>query len=124
MIEQAAAAHKENQSADALKALAAAGTKVGQTIADLYVTYERVKAVWEVSMLPRNRSTAERKYVPSNDDVKDYFAHRRSDLTYLIAPEESIGLKDWVTQLAERSAAYARAHGLPQDAGYQPPAEE
>ena len=50
------------------------------------------RSVWEISMLPRNRSTAARRYVLASDDVKDYFAHRRSDLTYLIAPEDSIGL--------------------------------
>ena len=75
-------------------------------------------------MLPRNRSTAARRHVLANDDVKDYFAHRRSDLTYLIAPEESIGLGEWREQLAGRAAAYAREHHLPDGDAGQPPAGE
>ena len=124
LLEQASAAHRDNSPAAALKALTAAGAKVDGINAELCTTYERAKAVWEVSMLPRNRSIQTRQHVPYNDDVKDYFAHRRSDLSYLIAPEESIGLKDWQSQLAERAAAYALAHGLASAGSDQPHAEE
>jgi hypothetical protein len=123
-LDAAGLAHGEGRHDAARQALTSAGTAVGRIVQDLYATYERIRTVWEVSMLPRNRSTAARRYVPSCDDVKDYFAHRRSDLTYLIAPEESIGLRTWLEDLAGRVTAYAREHGLGQGEAGQPPAEE
>jgi len=123
-LDEAGVAHREGRHDAAHQALVAAGAGIERIVQDLQATFQRVRAVWEVSMLPRNRSTAVRRHVPYNDDVKDYFAHRRSDLTYLIAPEESIGLPDWLRDLTARADAYARAHRPTPDAAGQPPALE
>jgi hypothetical protein len=123
-LDVAGTSHREGRHGEAHQALTEAGGGIARIIQDLGATYERVRSVWEISMLPRNRSTAARRYVLANDDVKDYFAHRRSDLTYLIAPEESIGLGEWREQLAGRAAAYAREHRLADGEAGQPPAGE
>lgn len=123
-LDAAGAAHRAGRPEDARRALAAAADAGERTVADLQATFVRVRAVWEVSMLPRNRSTAERQHVPYDDDVKDYFAHRRSDLSYLIAPEESIGLPAWLAELQRLSVAHAAAHRPADAVAAQPPAEE
>jgi hypothetical protein len=46
------------------------------------------------------------------DDVKDHFADRRKDLTYMIAPFERIGLPEWVRKLEKIIASYAEEHGV------------
>jgi aminoglycoside phosphotransferase (APT) family kinase protein len=47
------------------------------------------------------------------DDVKDHFADRRADLSYMIAPEQSIELGQWRQALGEIIHSYAAAHGVP-----------
>jgi hypothetical protein len=46
------------------------------------------------------------------DDTKDHWADRRADLTYMIAPEESIGLDKWVQQLEAIAKEYAKTHNI------------
>jgi hypothetical protein len=46
------------------------------------------------------------------DDVKDHWADRRPDLSYLIAPEESIGLENWTKKMADVIRAYADGNDL------------
>jgi hypothetical protein len=46
------------------------------------------------------------------DDVKDHFADRRADLSYHVAPLESIGLDTWRDALGELIGLYAALHGL------------
>lgn len=74
---------------------AAAGVVAGRArmLADL-------QAVWEKSRWPRGRSVAGRVFLHVMDDVKDHFADRRPDMSYLTAPEESMGLDDWMGRLA------------------------
>jgi len=48
------------------------------------------------------------------DDTKDHWADRRPDLSYMMAPEESIGLEEWAGKLAEVARAYAKANKLPE----------
>ena len=43
------------------------------------------------------------------DDVKDHWADRRADLSYMIAPEENIGLEKWNTELAQFIRTYAQS---------------
>jgi hypothetical protein len=53
------------------------------------------------------------------DDTKDHVADRRPDLSYLVAPEESIGLEGWIERMTQVAQEYSRQHALalPQDAG-------
>jgi hypothetical protein len=46
-------------------------------------------------------------------DTKDYFADRRPDLSFIVAPEESIGLDGWTKRFWSVLAQYARANNLP-----------
>ena len=48
-----------------------------------------------------------------NDDTKDYWAQRRPDMSYLTAPEESIGLDAWQKDLRRIMESYAKAHNVP-----------
>ena len=48
------------------------------------------------------------------DDTKDHWVDRRSDLKYMMAPEESIGLDAWVEKLEQIRKAYANDKGVAQ----------
>jgi hypothetical protein len=54
-----------------------------------------------------------RKFLHVLDDVKDHWADRRADLSYMIAPEESIGLEQWMKQLASLIREYAQKNNVP-----------
>jgi hexosaminidase len=71
-----------------------------------------LKATWEKSRLPRGASQNGRDFLHIMDDVKDHFADRRKDLTYLTAPEEELGLEKWITTLGDLIRQYAAAHKL------------
>jgi hexosaminidase len=112
---KAAACAKENPG-DALQNLTDAYKASGQILQDLQQTFTQLRTVWEKSQLPRNASTPEKKFLHVMDDVKDHFADRRADLSYLIAPEQSIGLEQWRKDLSEIIQKFAAANGQPQSA--------
>jgi len=112
----AAAAHADGNRAGAVGLMRQAGRRVGGVIDDLDATYRRLVAVWEVGRLPKNAPVGGRQFVHVMDDVKDHFADRRADLSYMIAPEQSIGLGAWRDGLDAVIEAYERAHG-PADTG-------
>ena len=58
-----------------------------------------LKNIWEKSRYPKEREVDGKKFYHVLDDTKDHWADRRPDLTYLIAPEESIGLEQWIKDL-------------------------
>jgi hypothetical protein len=66
-----------------------------------------LQTTWEKSRFPKGRSVQGRKFVHVFDDVKDHFADRRADLTYMMAPEDSIGLDAWLDELARTIRTYA-----------------
>ena len=72
-----------------------------------------LSAVFEKSRHPRGQVADGRKFVDVNDDTKDYWAQRRPEMSYLTAPEESIGLEKWVEGLREVIARYAKQHKVP-----------
>jgi hypothetical protein len=72
----------------------------GETFADLQQT-------WEKSQYRKGREVDGRTFVHVLDDTKDHFADRRADLSYLVAPEESIGLEDWMERLNGLLRSYA-----------------
>jgi len=108
----AAEAEAGGRRSQAVGLMLQAHRRVGEILDDLRQTYSRLKVVWEKSTYPRNREVEGKKFVHVMDDVKDHFADRRADLTYMIAPEESIGLEQWRKGLAEVVRGYAKAHGL------------
>ena len=68
-------------------------------IEERYRVFGFLKNVWEKSRYPKGREVDGKKFYHVLDDTKDHWADRRPDLTYLIAPEESIGLERWIRDL-------------------------
>jgi hypothetical protein len=112
LLVDAAAAHADGKHDKAAKLLAQAHGIANAMIEDLDETYARLKATWEVSRYEKGRSVDGRHFVHIQDDVKDHWADRRADLSYMIAPERSIGLAEWRNSLAEIIAAYSQAQGV------------
>ncbi len=70
-------------------------------------TFSELKAVYEKSRLPKQVA------LHVFDDTKDHWADRRPDLTFMTAPEESLGLDHWLKDLAADIQAYAKQHHVP-----------
>jgi hypothetical protein len=102
----------EGRPSDALEALSAAYQLAEQQIQSREQTFQNLKAVWEKSQYPKGREVAGRKFVHILDDTKDHWADRRADLSYLTAPEESIGLNAWMGALSRVAREYAGNNGV------------
>lgn len=113
LLLKAEEAHEAGKPQRAVGLMVEAHTQVGRLVEDLYANYEAVKTVWEKSRFEKGRSVDGRDFVHVFDDVKDHPADRRPDLTYLIEPEENIGLPAWRTALADIIKQYAAAHDVP-----------
>ncbi len=107
----AAEAHAGGEPQRAVELLVTARAAVAGVVSDRRETFRRLVAVWETSQRPRNAPAGGRQFVHVMDDVKDHFADRRADLSYLTAPEESIGLAGWCESLGEVIEQYAREQG-------------
>ena len=70
-------------------------------------TFKDLKAVFEKSQFPKGRSLDGRDFVHVLDDTKDHWGDRRADLTYMLAPEESLGLDHWRAELLRITREYA-----------------
>lgn len=75
-------------------------------------TFNELKAVFEKSRYPKGQSVNGRRFVHVYDDVKDHWADRRADLSYMTAPEESLALDKWNAELAGVIRAYAAINGV------------
>jgi hexosaminidase len=81
-------------------------------LADRKRVFDQLTATWEKSRYPKGREVDGRKFYHVFDDTKDHWADRRPDLTYMIAPEESIGLEDWAKQIEKLAQAFAARSNL------------
>jgi hexosaminidase len=81
-------------------------------LADRKRAFDQLTATWEKSRYPKGREVDGRKFYHVFDDTKDHWADRRPDLTYMIAPEESIGLEDWAKQIEKLAQAFAARSNL------------
>ena len=72
--------------------LAEAYRIAGTIIDEKKHTFAGLQEVWEKSRFPKGQEVNGKKFVHVLDDVKDHWADRKADLSYMIAPEESIGL--------------------------------
>jgi hexosaminidase len=97
----------------ALGQLVAAYGQGREIIAGRKDVFANLKRTWEKSRYPKGQEVNGRKFVHVLDDVKDHWADRRADLSYMIAPEESIGLEKWMEQMGTAIQEYARTHNLP-----------
>jgi len=75
--------------------------------------FRELEAVYEKSRFPKGRTVDGRKFVHLLDDTKDHWADRTPDLSFMMAPERSIGLAAWRKQLADVIQAYAKTHNVP-----------
>ena len=97
----------------ALGQLVAAYGQAREIVAGRKDVFANLKRTWEKSRYPKGQEVNGRKFVHVLDDVKDHWADRRADLSYMIAPEESIGLEKWMEQLGTAIQEYAKSHNLP-----------
>lgn len=97
---------------EAVGQLVAAHEKARAIVEERLATHRALKAVWEKSRFPKGAEVGGKKFRHVLDDTKDHWADRRPDLSYLTAPEESIGLEDWMAKLSALVQDYARRHGL------------
>jgi len=113
LIKQGQGLALDDKPADAVAQLAAAWKVVDDLQREGRTVYEQLRAVFEKSRYPKGRSAGDRDFVHVFDDVKDHFADRRADLSYMTAPEESIGLDRWNKELASMIRAYAATVNVP-----------
>ena len=102
----------DNKYADAVARLTAVYDLVDKIRKERLATYDDLKAVFEKSRYPKGRAVNGRPFVHVFDDVKDHWADRRADLSYMIAPEENIGLEKWNAELAQFIRTYAQWNGV------------
>lgn len=108
-------AAEAGQQRSAVENLVAAYREAEQVVQDRQETLHYLTAVWEKSRYPKGQAVGGRTFSHVLDDTKDHWADRRPDLSYLTAPEESIGLEQWMEQLARVLREYAGRNGVPLD---------
>jgi hypothetical protein len=112
ILGQSRLAAQEGLPQEAIELLLQACGLAREVIRDRSRMFSSLRKVWEKAHFPKGQSLDGRKFVHILDDVKDHWADRRSDLTYLIAPEESIGLENWLEQMVDVIRDYSKAHHL------------
>jgi hypothetical protein len=112
-LERSREAAARGRPSEAVGHLVAALNVVEPLVKDRKRALDALTAVFEKSRYPRGQSAGGRKFVDINDDSKDYWAQRRPDMSYLTAPEESIGLEKWIESLRELIGEYAKKHNVP-----------
>ena len=83
-----------------------------EIVHDRNAMFDSLRRVWEKAHYPKGQSVNGRDFVHVLDDVKDHWGDRRPDLSYLITPEENIGLEDWTEKMANVIRAYSRSNDL------------
>jgi hypothetical protein len=111
-IKQGQAVALDGHPGQAVSVLSAAFSTVDQLRKDGLKTFEDLQAVFERSCYPKGRSVNGKNFVHVFDDVKDHFADRRADLSYMLAPEDSLGLDLWLKDLSRSIALYAKENNV------------
>jgi len=75
--------------------------------------FAELVAVYEKSRFPKGRAVGGRSFFHVLDDTKDHWADRTPDLSFMMAPERSIGLDQWATELEKILRSYADQHKVP-----------
>ena len=96
----------------ALDMLVAARSRAADILAERKSVFEQLTVTWEKSRYPKGRKVDGKKFYHVLDDTKDHWADRRPDLTYMIAPEESIRLEDWMKQIESLAQSFSRNNNL------------
>jgi hypothetical protein len=111
-LKAASVAAEKNDPQRAVGQLVAAYDRARSAIEGRHQTYRRLKTTWEKSQFAKGREVNGKKFFHVLDDTKDHWADRRPDLSYMIAPEESIELEKWMKQLALVIQEYARKNNV------------
>ncbi len=112
LVEAGKAAERKDP-ARAVGHLVAAHNAVSQVRRQSEEVFAELTAVYEKSRFPKGRAVGNRKFVHVLDDTKDHWADRTPDLSFMMAPERSIGLDPWCKELARITRAYAAEHKVP-----------
>lgn len=112
-IKQGQALALNDHAAQAVSVILGAYSTVDQLRKDGVQTFADLRTVFEKSCYPKGRSVNGRQFVHVFDDVKDHFADRRPDLSFMMAPEESLGLDSWLKDLAQSISLYAKENNVP-----------
>lgn len=107
-----AEAVKAGEPRGALKHALTARDRVQAAVDNLYETYERLRATWEVSRYQKGRAVGGRAFLHAWDDVKDHAADRRPDLSYLLEAHELMDAPGWLRGLDEVLREYAEREGM------------
>ncbi|MGE0128292.1 MAG: beta-N-acetylhexosaminidase [Blastocatellales bacterium] len=111
-LKAARAAAEKNTPQQAVGQLAAAYDQARGIIEERHKAFRYLKTIWEKSRFPKGQEVNGKKFYHVLDDTKDHWADRRPDLSYMIAPEESIELEKWMKQLASVIQEYARKNNV------------
>ncbi len=111
-LKAARAAAEKNDPQQATGQLVAAYDQARNIIEERHKTFRRLKTVWEKSRFTKGQEAGGRKFFHALDDTKDHWADRRPDLSYMIAPEESIELEKWMRRLASIIQEYAKTNNV------------
>lgn len=112
-LNAARAAAGKNDHQQAVGRLVDAYELARRVVQERLKTFQSLKAVWEKSRHAKGREVNGRKFYHVLDDTKDHWADRRPDLSYLMAPEESIGLETWMENLGAIIREYATKNNVP-----------
>ncbi len=93
--------------------LVAAHDRVRRIVSDGQKAFADLTIVWEKSRFPKGQEVKGKKFLHVLDDVKDHWADRRPDLCYMTAPEDSIGLEQWLKNLSGVIEQYAKKNNVP-----------
>ena len=110
---RASAAAASNRPALAVGHLVAAHNRVARLEQDATAVHRHLTQTFEKSRLPKGLSLNGRHFVHVLDDTKDHWADRTPDLGYMFAPERSLQLPEWRTQLANITQNYAAQRKIP-----------
>ncbi|MDX2032178.1 MAG: beta-N-acetylhexosaminidase [Blastocatellia bacterium] len=106
----------KNRHEEAIGRLVGAYDLARNLIRERVATFQALQTVWEKSRYAKGREVNGRKFLHALDDTKDHWADRRPDLSYMIAPEESIRLDKWMESLSALIREYAKKNNVPPSA--------
>jgi hypothetical protein len=112
-LKRARESAEKNTPKQAVGCLVEAYDLARETVEERRRAFDFLKTIWEKSRFPKGQEVSGRKFLHVLDDVKDHWADRRAGLSYMIAPEESIGLEQWMEDLTALIHSYARKNDLP-----------
>jgi hypothetical protein len=101
-----------NNPRGAFRHLMSARNQARDLLRDRRLAFDHLRVIWEKSRFPKGQEVNGRKFLHVMDDTKDHWADRRADLTYMLAPEESIGLDEWIPKLEAIAKEYAKTHSI------------